>query len=310
VVARSEAAVQSRLELANGSFEAKNYRAALAYALEVLAIAPEHAGAAKIRDESRVMLGRFDAAIADARRYVDAGDVRATAQALEAARAIDPTAPSVSEIATRLADQVRTRAEAVVPRERAVRPPPPSPTTSPAPPRIPPSIETPPIPVRPAAPQADAPATQASVPAPQPPASEPAPAPPNPTVPSEAAPPDRTVREPVKAAPSSEDDDAALRRVVSTYGRAIETKDLALFRTVKPNLSSEEERRLAIGFRAVVSQRVELTILSIERRGQDASIRVARRDTIQAAGRPQTTSSQQTITLTRTNGGWVIVEIR
>ena len=29
----------------------------------------------------------------------------------------------------------------------------------------------------------------------------------------------------------------AIRRVVATYARAIETKDVALFRTVKPNLS-------------------------------------------------------------------------
>ena len=108
---------------------------------------------------------------------------------------------------------------------------------------------------------------------------------------------------------STEDDESAIRRVVATYQRAIETKDLALFRSVKPNLSREEERRIEEGFRAVSSQQVSVSILSIERRGQDASVRLKRRDTIEAGGQRQTAESQQTMTLARTGGGWVIVEI-
>ncbi len=101
-----------------------------------------------------------------------------------------------------------------------------------------------------------------------------------------------------------------MRRVIATYVRAIEGKDLALFRSIKPNLSREEERRLQDGFRAVSSQRVSLTILSIDRRGEEASVALRRRDTIQAGGRQETTESQQTMTLARTGRGWVIVEIR
>jgi hypothetical protein len=97
--------------------------------------------------------------------------------------------------------------------------------------------------------------------------------------------------------------------VVATYGRAIEAKDLALFRSVKPNLSPDEQRRIEEGFRAVSSQRVSIMILAIERRGQDAEVRLRRRDTIQAGGRQQTTESQQTMTLTRTGSGWIIREI-
>ena len=97
--------------------------------------------------------------------------------------------------------------------------------------------------------------------------------------------------------------------MVATYARAIESKDLALFRTVKPNLSGAEQRRIEEGFRAVTSQQVDITILSIDHRGQDATVRLRRRDTIQAAGRQQTTESQQSLTLTRTPGGWVIREI-
>ena len=43
----------------------------------------------------------------------------------------------------------------------------------------------------------------------------------------------------------------AIRRVVATYGRAIETKDLGLFRSVKPNLSRTRSGALQEGFRAV-----------------------------------------------------------
>jgi hypothetical protein len=116
-------------------------------------------------------------------------------------------------------------------------------------------------------------------------------------------------RAPTVAAPAAEDDDALIRRVVATYERAIETKDLALFRSVKPNMSADEQRRIEDGFRAVTSQRVEITIQAIEHRGQDASVRLRRRDVIEASGRRQTADSQQTMTLMKTGAGWVIREI-
>ena len=101
----------------------------------------------------------------------------------------------------------------------------------------------------------------------------------------------------------------AIRRLVATYVRAIEEKDLALFRSVKPNMSADEQRRIEGGFRAVASQQVSVTIVSIDQRGQEASVRLRRRDTIQAGGRQQITDSEQTMTLTRATSGWVIREI-
>ena len=100
-----------------------------------------------------------------------------------------------------------------------------------------------------------------------------------------------------------------IRRVVATYARAIETKDVALFRSVKPNMSPDEQRRIEEGFRAVTSQRVDVTILAIDHQGQDVSVRLRRRDTIQAGGRQQTADSQQTMILARAGAGWVIREI-
>jgi hypothetical protein len=105
------------------------------------------------------------------------------------------------------------------------------------------------------------------------------------------------------------DHDAAIRRVIADYARAIETKDVSLFRSLKPNLSSDEERRIEEGFRAVSSQQVDITILSIERNDAQALVRLRRRDTIDVGGRRRTSESLQTITLTLDNGTWVINEL-
>jgi predicted Ser/Thr protein kinase/ketosteroid isomerase-like protein len=310
-------AIPSRLALATASFEAKDYRAALSYAGQVLALDRSNVVATKIRDDARAILARFDAAIVEARRRLTAGDVRGASEALDTARAIDPRAPSVAELASRIADAGRQRdaaaeiarrprasgreAPAVVPppaKSTAAERPPvetqPSPQATPQPA---PRVEPPPVSTAPSsAPQSAAPAATNPDP---PPAPKPAP------------PPATEARERAQPPPApAEDDEAAIRRVTASYARAIENKDLALFRSIKPNLSREEERRLQDGFRAVTSQRVDLTILSIQKRGDEALVVLRRRDTIQAGGRQQTTESQQTLTLARTGGGWKLVDIR
>jgi hypothetical protein len=152
------------------------------------------------------------------------------------------------------------------------------------------------LPSPPARPQDPAPRIEAPLPAvkepPPPPVGRAAPPPPSPPPPGPDA------------------DDAPIRQVVATYGRAIEAKDLALFRSIKPNLSAQEERRLQDGFRAVTSQRVSLSIISIDRKDNAALVVVRRRDDIEAGGRRQTTDTRQVLTLSRTPGGWVIIEIR
>ena len=61
---------------------------------------------------------------------------------------------------------------------------------------------------------------------------------------------------------------------------------------------------------AVTSQQVALTIVSIDRRQDAATVAVRRRDTITAGGRRETVDSNQTLQLARTPGGWVVVTIR
>src|SRR5262245_1765047 len=327
----SDATVRSRLELAAASLESKNYRAALAYTGEVLTVAPGHPGASEIRDKAQTMIGRFDQTMVDARQRLAAGDVVGAARALEEARAIDPTAPIISELSAQVADQVAQRgtspprrspvetattppapsrpaaqATRSEPQREATPPPPSASATAPPPPQTPAREPAPqPTPVAPP-PVVSPPATVVSAP----PAPEPAAPAPKPTPPPAAPPPVERVETPQPPAAPADGDDAAIRRVIATYGRAIEGKDLTLFRSVKPNLSREEERRLQDGFRAVPSQQVNLTVLAIDRRGQDATALVRRRDTIQAGGRPQASEAQQTIRLSRTTAGWVILDIR
>ena len=79
---------------------------------------------------------------------------------------------------------------------------------------------------------------------------------------------------------------------------------------MKPNLSREEQRRLEEGFRAVSKQSVNVTILSIARKGQESTVTLRRLDTIQTGARQQTAESQQTLALARAGNGWIITEIR
>src|SRR5918995_2450657 len=73
---------------------------------------------------------------------------------------------------------------------------------------------------------------------------------------------------PTLAVPASPDD-SAIRKVIADYGRAIETKDLELFKSVKPNLSPDEERRTRTAFETVKSQVVKITVVSVDIQGPD-----------------------------------------
>jgi serine/threonine protein kinase len=193
------------------------------------------------------------------------------------------------------------------PVEKDLSPSPPS--SAPAPPSVPspaPSVATTSVPqvseTPPAAPS-PTPAAPVDNPLPQP---APRPAEPAPSRP-EVPPSNRTSENPART--RVEDDDSVIKRVVATWASAIENKSIAMYRSVKPNLSADEQRRLQEGFDAVSSQKVAISILAIEHRGQEAVVRLRRRDTIDAGGRQQTRDAQQTLTLVRSGSGWVISEI-
>ena len=221
----------------------------------------------------------------------------------ETARPASPAAPTQPRTTAgptpRSVPVAPAKVETATPRPSAPAATTPSPSASTAPTAVTtPAVQAPPAPAPAVPPAAQPPSVQ-----PPPDAERQARAPD--TSESDRA---RTATPP--AAPTAADDEGAIRRLVATYARAIETKDLALFRSIKPNLSAEEQRRLENGFRAVTSQQVSLTIVSIERHRDDASVVIKRRDTIDAGGRRQTVDSDQTLQLARAAGGWVVVTIR
>ena len=144
-----------------------------------------------------------------------------------------------------------------------------------------------------------------------------APAPPQPTYvppPSAAPVPQPTIASnPVStpslpAAATSQPDagDAAVRRVLADYERAIEGKDINLFRSLMPGLSADAEKRLREAFGAVKSQDVGIAVDSVLVEGDRATVRVHRQDTI--SGRKMA-ATQQTFRLARSGGVWQIVSI-
>lgn len=98
----------------------------------------------------------------------------------------------------------------------------------------------------------------------------------------------------------------AVVRVLEAYVRAIEVKDVDLFRTVKPNLSPEEERRARKAFGSLQSQAIVMTILSADVQGPRATVRVSRRDTI---NKTIVSSFPQTFALEKAGSGWSIRDI-
>jgi tetratricopeptide (TPR) repeat protein len=112
------------------------------------------------------------------------------------------------------------------------------------------------------------------------------------------------------SAPGRAQDEAAIQQVLATYERALETKNIALFREVKPNLSAGEEKRLTDAFRNTDSQDVQMTVNSIAIDGDTATVGVTRRDIITVRGHSQDGNTHpQSFVLSRAGGKWVIVQI-
>lgn len=317
-VSPSEAFVQSRFELAERSLRDKQYRDALRYSDDVLTAAPDHAKARDIRDQAAGFLRQAETDIERARAMIQAGDVRGAVRALDEARTLDPVAPGLAEVSRLMAERFKSQAEAAelelqrsriaAPAQRAAVPV--APSSPPAPSRATSTAQAPTAQAPTETPrQSAAPPPPPPVPAPVlPPArTEPAESAAVKPAPSPAAP--LPVRNPPPEVPREPDDESAIRAVVAAYARAIESKDLALFRSIKPNLGAAEERRIQQGFRAVTSQKVNINIESIDRRGDRATLRLRRQDIIEAGGRRQSPESRQTLTLAKSNGKWFIIEI-
>ena len=111
---------------------------------------------------------------------------------------------------------------------------------------------------------------------------------------------------PVPATPRSAGSEAEVQRVITEYGRAMETRDLTLYRALKPDLSSEDEKRLREAFKAYKPQRVGITVDSVRIEGDRATVQATRQDVID--GRP-TKAVSQTFQLVRVGATWQIQSI-
>jgi hypothetical protein len=119
-----------------------------------------------------------------------------------------------------------------------------------------------------------------------------------------------TTTPPTTSAPTRAQEEAAIRQVLVDYERALETKNIALFREVKPNLSPNDEKRLTDAFRTTDSQDVQITVNSIAIEGDNATVGVSRHDIITIKGRSQDGNTRpQSFVLSRAGGKWVIVQI-
>jgi len=97
-----------------------------------------------------------------------------------------------------------------------------------------------------------------------------------------------------------------IRKVLEAYVRAVEAKDVQLFRSVKPNLSEEEEKRARMAFKSVQSQVVKMNVLALEVKDGKATVKVSRRDTINGS---IVSSFPQTFQLAKETGAWLIQDI-
>jgi hypothetical protein len=96
--------------------------------------------------------------------------------------------------------------------------------------------------------------------------------------------------------------------VIRTFEQAIETQDVGLYRSVRPNLTKAEETVLMNSFRQIDSQEIELRVENLRIEGRSASARIVRRDTLITSGRRQVQNSTQTLRFEKTATGWFIAE--
>jgi len=101
-------------------------------------------------------------------------------------------------------------------------------------------------------------------------------------------------------------DIGGIRKTLEVYVRAVEGKDVQLFRTVKPNLSDEEEKRARAAFKSVQSQVVRINVLSVDVREGHAIVKVTRRDTLNGS---IVSSFPQTFQMAKETAGWTILDI-
>ena len=332
--------IAGQIELTRSELDNKDYPAAIAQARRVLELDAGNAEARELMRRAEAALHDLEAAAAEAREAFRRGDTAAATRALGRVLAIDPRHPVAGELNAALnqhfraqaeearARMARARGEAEQARARSIE-------EFPQAARIADGADellrkgqfaeatqrfleagdafdrarrAAEVAAAVAAANAARAQTVQSLPSARPSAptsAAPSLAPPSqaPSLPPAGHPLSVPVAVPPAAAPGPE---SSVRHVIADYARAIETHDVALFKTIKPDLSAEDEKRLQEAFKAIQSQQVGITIDAVEIDGAQAMVRVSRRDTIN--GKPQR-PQQQTFRLAQKGGAWSIQSI-
>ena len=97
--------------------------------------------------------------------------------------------------------------------------------------------------------------------------------------------------------------DGEVRRVIAEYGRALSSQDILLYRSLKPDLSAEEEKTLKRVFKEIKSWEVGIAVESVQLEGDRATVRASRQDVINGRA---TKAVSQVFHLARTAGAWHI----
>ena len=186
----------------------------------------------------------------------------------------------------------RQRATAPPPAVQAERTPPPAPAPEPVPSTTVPAIPVAPIEKPPAT-------TTVPIPAPPPPTPAPAPAQPAPTPSVTAAPP---------AAPSP---DAAIREVLTRYELALEGRSMEALKRIWPTLGGAQQGAIRNEFDHASRIDVEILDPRISVNGATATVLFLRHYELQTTDRQtRRADTPATMTLRRTDSGWVIDQIR
>jgi serine/threonine-protein kinase len=320
-------AVEAQLDVARKSLEYKDLPGALAAAEKALRLDPGNAEAKTIQQRARQALEAVDAAVKEAREAARAGDTEKATQAVARVLAQVPDHPVAAELASQLNSRFQSRAEEALRQMRSAgqaaqrggassmreyaeagrvgrdaqdlfqRKQYTEATQK--------ALEAQKLFDLAKATAAELAAKAAATPSTTlPPATTLAAAPPTtlpPTAPPVTAPPPPTT---LRAAGPS--DDTLIRRALSEFARAIESKDIALYKTLRPSLSGDDERKLRAAFESIRSQEVELTVESVTIDGAQAVARAVRGGKVNGQAVP---TRREVYRLSKGPSGWSIVDI-
>lgn len=332
-------AIEAQLDSARRSLEYKDPEGAIAAAQKALQFDPANKDAQDITSRARAVLDGVESDAREARRAAEAGDLDAASRALAKVLDVMPKHPVAAELSTQLASRFQARADeakkeasragdaarragasslrayaegtsqtgiaqAAYGRKQFTE----------AAQHFAEARRAFEVATRDAA---DLAARKAAAPSPSraveatpavvaaAPTAIPLPATPAPT-PMVAAPTAAPVATPPPLPRPAVDEDAAVRQVVARLKQAIEQKDLALYKRLRPDLTADEERRLRDAFQNVTSQQVEYAIESVTLEGSRATLRVTRTGRVSGQSVP---AVRQVLRMTKIDGAWVISEI-